>query len=582
MDILKQDEQFLKGAYQKALIPCMLSILGGTINILVDGILVGQRIGTNGLAAINLCLPVYLMLCIVGSFLVSGTAIEAAGAIGKNLMEKGQKLYHTSIFSCLAASILISVIGVLLLQPIVHLLVQEPELEAMVASYAGITLIGALPKIMLYIPFWYLRMDGRNKVVTVMMVIMAGGNIILDILFLYVWNMGVGGAAWASVIATAVACAVGFYFLCDKRSGFRFGLGPILEKEVWLDIAKAGSPSAMNNAFQTLRVLAINFLLLKYGGSLGVAVFSAINCISAFSLCVTDGVPQAASAMQGIYSGERDNDSAKLLIRQQWRHGVIYSAIFAVIIVSCANVISGLYGLGVSLRLPMIILAISLFPSLWNSILSGYYNVSGRVLLSNVIIISRVFIFSVGALFLSLHAGISPWWFLLFGEAATLIVWFIVTGIYHRRQPQCTRFLLMDYTLERNGKVMNFSVQGNVDNICEASSKVSEFCENNEMLPKQVMSISLAIEEIMTLILEVNEGSEVTFDVRAFALQVDLIGIRIRYNGMEFNPLQRTENQTEDEQDSLDLYMGIRLIKNMAEVIMYQRVFGMNTLQILV
>ena len=95
---LRQNEQFLKKAYNKALLPCILSVLSGNINILADGILVGQRLGTNALAAINFSLPVYLVLCIAGSFVVSGTTICASDAIGKNQTEKAQGLYRMSIF----------------------------------------------------------------------------------------------------------------------------------------------------------------------------------------------------------------------------------------------------------------------------------------------------------------------------------------------------------------------------------------------------------------------------------------------------------------------------------------------------
>ena len=81
---LKQNEEFLRKAYRAAVIPCMLSILSGCINILADGILVGQKIGTKGLAAINLCVPVYLILCIIGSFFVSGGAICCSQESGNN------------------------------------------------------------------------------------------------------------------------------------------------------------------------------------------------------------------------------------------------------------------------------------------------------------------------------------------------------------------------------------------------------------------------------------------------------------------------------------------------------------------
>ena len=81
---LKQSDDFLKTADLKALFPVMVSILSGNINILVDGIIVGQKLGVDGLAALNLCLPVYLTLCVVGSFIVSGCGIATANSMGRN------------------------------------------------------------------------------------------------------------------------------------------------------------------------------------------------------------------------------------------------------------------------------------------------------------------------------------------------------------------------------------------------------------------------------------------------------------------------------------------------------------------
>lgn len=133
----------------------------------------------------------------------------------------------------------------------------------------------------------------------------------------------------------------------------------------------------------------------------------------------------------------------------------------------------------------------------------------------------------------------------------------------------------MDNELEQSGKVINFSVKGEAEEICEASSKITFFCEENGMLPKQVMRISLAMEEIMTLITTVNTSEKVEFDLRVYSLS-EKIGIRIRYSGKEFNPLYYEAGEEED------MYMGIRLIENMVEHTMYYRTFGMNMVQIFI
>lgn len=173
---LRQNENFLKKAYNKAFVPCVLSVLSGNINILADGILVGQRLGTNALAAINFSLPVYLILCVAGSFVVSGTAVCASEAIGKNCAGQAQGLYRMSIFWCAAISVFITVSGLFLLKPLSLLLCSDENVMPLVMEYSGVTVAGALPKILIYIPFWFLRLDGRNGQVTLMMLIMGSAT----------------------------------------------------------------------------------------------------------------------------------------------------------------------------------------------------------------------------------------------------------------------------------------------------------------------------------------------------------------------------------------------------------------------
>ncbi len=571
---LEQNGQFLKKAYGRALIPCILSILSGNINILVDGILVGQKLGTNALAAINFSLPVYLALCIVGSFIVSGTAICASEAIGDNRRGEAQSLYHMSVFWCTAVSAAIMAAGYFLAGPLSSSLCTDQTVAALAQEYIAVTVAGALPKILIYIPFWFLRLDGRNGQVTVMMVVMGAGNVLLDILFLFVFDMGVFGAGLASVVATAAACALGFWRLCDQKSSFRFGFAVFCKNIPVVQIAKAGSPSAVNNLFQTLRVMAVNALLMQYGGSGMVAAFTAVNCICAFEESVICGVPQAASAMLGIYSGEHDNGSARLLLMQEIKSGVPYCVLFCAVVLAGSGWIARAYGLPEPLLPAFACMAAGMVPALFNCILSGYYNVSGHILWANVIIFLRVYLMSALSLRLLFYFGGNPWLFLAFGEILTVAVWFVATGVSHWIYPQQSRYFLMDDTLERTGRVINFSVKGDAVDICSASSKITGFCEENGMVPKQVMRISLAMEEIMTLITMHNEGGNVAFDLRVYALQ-DVIGIRIRYSGKDFNPLCYTDEEGQD------LYMGIRMIEDMVEETMYQRTFGMNTLQIL-
>lgn len=570
---LQQNEQFLKKAFHTSLFPCMLSILSSTVNILADGVVVGQRIGTQALSAISFCVPVYLALCVIGSFLVSGAAIEASLAIGRHQEEQSQRFYHTAVWSCVAVSLFVTALGLLFCKPISAWLCTDPAVQPYVASYTAVTLFGALPKILIYVPFWFLRMDGRAKDVTQMMLVMGLGNVVLDVVFLYPLGWGIAGAAWASVLSTAVACLLGFLRLCDGRSTFRLGVSLVTDGKSWRSLAASGSPSALNNLFQTLRLLAVNALLMQAGGSELVAAFTAVNCISAFSLCIVDGVPQAACAILAICNGEQDHDSMVLLIRRAWRTGALCCVLFSVVVIWGADGIALVYGLPVSLRSAMVFLSLGMFPGLWCSILSGYYNVSGKVLWANGIIFFRVFLAAAASLALSVVLQENPWSFLLNAELMTVGLWWLATGVYYRCHPRESRWLLMDRSLEESGRALNFSVEGSVEKICEASEQISGFCAENQMDARQSMRFSLALEEVMTMILQANPGGGVRFDVRAFS-EPGQLGIRIRYDGRMYDPFAGHEPHQEP-------YLGLDMIRAMARSIRYQRTFGANTVQIL-
>ena len=246
---------------------------------------------------------------------------------------------------------------------------------------------------------------------------------------------------------------------------------------------------------------------MEYGGSGAVAVFAAVNGISAFAECVLSGIPQAASALLGNFAGEKDRGSTVLLMRLQWRMGVVISVFFAAAVIAGAPFLGGAYGLNIPFYLPMVCLALSMFPALICTIFSGYYNASGHSIWADGIIFLRVFLLPAVSLYLLLQAGITPWLFLPAGEAAALLVWWIAFGA-----ASGGRFLYFD---EDGGSTLSFSVKGRNEIICTASGMVMEFGKSRDEIPaRQVMRISLALEELMTFLIEESGEREVLFDIR--------------------------------------------------------------------
>ena len=577
---LAQNAAFIRDTYRKAVITGMLSILSVNINVFVDGILVGQRIGPAALASINLSLPVYLALCVLGSFLAAGTEIPAARAIGIGDTGKRDALFRTGLNASVLVSVIITLLGLCFRGPLVSFLCPDLSAREYVMQYVMITIIGALPKIVIYIPFWYLRLDGKNADVTFMMVGMTVINIVMDILFVYYLDMGVFGAGLASVIATALACLYGLFRLFAKGSPYTWRAELVHSRQEWLDIAASGFPSAFNNLCSTIRLLIVNSLLMAHGGAGLVAVFTAVHGIWGFGECVTLGAPAAGSAMLGVFSGERDNGSCRLLLREEWKTGCLTGGVFLVLCAVFSGAIQAMYGLSQSILIPLLWMALSVFPALLLNILTTCYNMAGMNLWSNALIFLRVIVMTWAGLCLVFAARFSVFSFLLFAELAALLLWWIATGIHHRRRPQDSRYLMTDLDNEKSGRVLNFSVSADVDEIVSASERISEFCAMNGMSVKETMRLEMSMEEVMTLIRQVNADKEIRnlrFDLRAFSVS-GVRGIRIRYSGIPFNPFNISAKAGIVEDD---MYMGVRMIMKMVEMINYQSAFGINTLQII-
>ena len=415
---LAQNAAFIRDTYRKAVITGMLSILSVNINVFVDGILVGQRIGPAALASINLSLPVYLALCVLGSFLAAGTEIPAARAIGIGDTGKRDALFRTGLNASVLVSVIITLLGLCFRGPLVSFLCPDLSAREYVMQYVVITIIGALPKIVIYIPFWYLRLDGKNADVTLMMVGMTVINIVLDILFVYYLDMGVFGAGLASVIATALACLYGLFRLFAKGSPYTWRAELVHSRQEWLDIAASGFPSAFNNLCSTIRLLIVNSLLMAHGGAGLVAVFTAVHGIWGFGECVTLGAPAAGSAMLGVFSGERDNGSCRLLLREEWKTGCLTGGVFLVLCAVFSGAIQAMYGLSQSILIPLLWMALSVFPALLLNILTTCYNMAGMNLWSNALIFLRVIVMTWAGLCLVFAARFSVFSFLLFAELA--------------------------------------------------------------------------------------------------------------------------------------------------------------------
>lgn len=563
---MKNNSGIVKNLYIRALCPNILSVLGGTINVFFDAVFVGQKLGSGGLESVNQCLPVYLLLCTIGSLFASGSACLSATAYGENRPREAVRIFHVSVFLAALVSAVFCIIGVFTVTPISRLLSTDASYEY-VRTYLKITYIGGVFKTLLYIPFFYLRLEGKNSMSMSAMLTMTGLNILLDYLFLFKFEFGIAGAAWASVIATMAAVLMSFIFLFTNRTNFAPGLELPKKKDLY-DIVKYGSPMALNNILSSLKIFGINLILKLWGAQGMTAVFAAVNNISEFSICIQNGVPQTAGAMTAVFFGEKDTASVKRILKLQLWAGVALSAVFGTVLIAISGNVGALFGIDYDCRIASICLAVSLPFAVTNNVMSYYYNNIGQIAMANVITASRTFVYMILFCLIFSRLGQFVWLFYPAAEIACLFTC-LGAGRLAGRNGQLADFYLLDDSLEKNGQSISFQVGTQPEKICEASEKIRDFCDANEFSPKTTMTISLAIEEILTIIAQKSLDGSGQMDVRIFKNNGEGI-MRVRNQGRKYNPV-------EEKDDSLE-YMGVQMICKMAKKIEYHSTLGMNTL----
>ena len=120
--------------------------------------------------------------------------------------------------------------------------------------------------------------------------------------------------------------------------------------------------------------------------------------------------------------------------------------------------------------------------------------------------------------------------------------------------------------------MLDFSIPADIDQVCMAAERISDFCALHDMNAKLVMRLGLSIEELLSVIITKNKGLG-SVDLRVFVLD-DMTGIRIRCAGQNYDPFQ-------DQSSDSDFLMGVEMLKKLADVTMHTFTLGFNTLNII-
>lgn len=263
-------------------------------------------------------------------------------------------------------------------------------------------------------------------------------------------------------------------------------------------------------------------------------------------------------------------------MRLQMKLGLIMTVFYGVIICLFHKPIGWFFKLEESVLIPFVCMGGSVILEVFCSILGSYYNVAKRVAFSNFIMFVRSFAFSLLFAHVLLIRNHLIWLFLPQGMTAALLITLItarlISGRERKKGKDLSGILLLDNAQE--SKVKCFSIVSSNEGICKASEDIIEFCMENGMDRKKGMRLGLAMEEVMTVMVQKSlEKKDDPVDVRIYT-DPGGIGVEIMCSGREYN-LFRDAIENDDE-----FNMGVRMIEKLSKDCHYIYTLGMNILSV--
>ncbi|MGL5675243.1 MAG: MATE family efflux transporter [Cellulosilyticaceae bacterium] len=285
----------------------LASVVGVVLNALytmIDGIFVGQGTGEAGLAGVNLAWPAVTIILGVGLMLGTGASSLISIALGQKDMDYAEKILGTVLKFSLVIGGILTILGILLANPLTHLLGATEDTFAHTKDYFVVVYAMAIPYLLANTLNPLVRADGNPKLSMFMVGIGAICNIILDWLFVIVLGWGTGGAALATGAGVMLSSLVGIRYFTSSKSHIRFRKDYFkVDKSILLSIVKIGFVSLMIQLSIGIVILIQNNIIYTYGTTSDIAIFCMAGYIISLytQLCV--GISQGMQPLIGYHFG---------------------------------------------------------------------------------------------------------------------------------------------------------------------------------------------------------------------------------------------------------------------------------------
>ena len=264
-----------------ASIPGAIGMLASALYQLIDGIFVGQILGSTAFAALNLAMPFVIINFSLADLIGVGSSVPISISLGKGENEKANNIFTCAFIMIILAGILIGSVLYFLAPLLIALMGAEGEFALFAVKYLRVYALLSPVTTMIFAMDNYLRICGRIKGSMFLNIFMSVISCLLEFLFLCVFKMDISGAALATCSGMFICIVIALIPFLRGKMTLRF-CRPHFSLKTITQIIACGSPNFLNNVAGRLTSILLNMILVKFGGETAVSVYGILMYVEGF------------------------------------------------------------------------------------------------------------------------------------------------------------------------------------------------------------------------------------------------------------------------------------------------------------
>lgn len=417
-------------------IPSALAMFISSLYTVIDGIFVGQGVGDLALAAVNVVIPLTIMLFGMATMFAVGGGALISKNFGSKDVETANLMFHQVFKFLLIISFIISITCVIFAGPIVKGLGATPDLYDLAKTYLRFYSLFCIPNIIGIALNSFIRNDGNPKLAMIATLSGAITNIVLDYLFIFPLQLGLFGAAMATGLGQVVTVSIILIHFIRRQGQLRFG-NVKLNFNIIKEFSSIGFPSFFAEAAFSIIIYLTNIALVKTVGEIGITTYSIINYLTTPIYLLLLGLAFGAQPLISYHFGAKEQEPMMKYYRLSNKTNYLINFLFIAICFFFGRPIISIFtqdptiidmayvGLNI-VNAAFIIIGLNLNTTI-------YYQAIETPKYSNFLCACRSVIFLPIVLFIltNLFGLHGIWAALMVSELLTLLAFLIFTNIHH-------------------------------------------------------------------------------------------------------------------------------------------------------